>query len=318
MATINAIQCGTDAKNTGICNCFLDPKLITGAILIPKTRVLSQAEIDDIQDTLEDLTLATKANRIFPIQNFVSVTDNSEDPTNQTFGYGSIEPVREGNYNLVFQFRQGGLNLSNNLRSFNGLTAKYAVLFIENQNTLIGTSKADVNGADGIAGVPLEVLYTFPWKVNDGTNLASYRIQFGFRPEYVNENIAFARIDTTTYMLTELTGLEDIVLTQGTLSEANDTVLITAKTDCGSTDLYDLYADELNTATAWVVKNADGDTITVTVAKDADAKGWVLTYSTDEITNNDTVTLAAPSVLAAAPISVVGYEANTVTLDFGS
>lgn len=318
MNTINAIECGTNVKNTGVCDCFLDPKLISGAILIPKARVLTQAEVNAIQATLEGLVEAPKASRIFPIQNFVAVTDSSEEPTNQTFGYGSIEPVREGNYNLIFQYRQGGVNLSNALRSFNGLTAKYAVLFIENQNILIGTKKADINGADGIAGIPLEVLYNFPWKVNDGTNLASYRIQFGFRPEWVNENIAFAKVATTDYMLSELVGIEDITLTIVATDEALDTVDITATTDCGSTNLYDLFDDELAQATAWIVKDAAGNLITHTVAKNTATEGWTITYTTAELTEGDTIELAAPTVLAAAPINVSGYESNTVTVALGS
>lgn len=318
MATLNAIQCGTNAKNTGICDCFLDPKLIVGAILIPKSRVLTQAEVTAIQSTLEAGVQDTKANRFFPLQNFVAVTDNSEDPTNQTFGYGSIEPVREGNYNLIFQFRQGGVNLSNALRSFNGLTAKYAPLFIESQNTLIGTKKADADGNDGLAGVPLEVLYTFPWKVNDGTNLASYRIQFGFRPEWVNENISFARIDTADYMLTELVGLEDVVLDIYAANGDDDTVKVTGTTNCGSDNLYDLFADELAQTTAWIVKDSSGNAITHTVAKDTAIEGWTITYTTADVAEGDTITLAAPTVLAAAPINVSGYESNTVTVTLGS
>lgn len=317
MSTINAIQCGDSTKNTGVCDCFLDPKLLTGAILIPKSRVLTQAEITDIQATLEALALTTKALRIFPIQNFVAVTDSSEEPTEQTFGYGTIEPVREGKYNLIFQFRTGGVQLSNSLRSFNGLTSKYAVLFIESTNILIGTRKLDANGEDGIAGIPLEVLYAFPWKVNDGTNLASYRIKFVFQPAYVNENIAFAKIETNTYLLSELAGLEDVDLSIIEADEAEDTLLVKAVTECGA-DLYDEFADELNQAAAWVVKDAEGNTVTVTVAKNDTEKAWLLNYSTDDVTDGDTVTLAAPSVLAATPINVNGYESDTVTVDLGS
>lgn len=315
---LNKIYCGTDAKNTGICDCFLDPKLFTGAILIPKSRVLTAAEIAVIQATLEGLVETTKAARVFPIQGFVAITDNSEDPTNQTFGYGAIEPVREGSYNWVFQFRNGGVNLSNSLRTYNGLTAKYSVLFIENQNILVGTKKTDANGGAGMAGIPLEVLYTFPWKANDGSNLAQYRMQFGFRPEYINENIAFVKIPTTTYLLSELVGLEDIELTIVEADDTADTVDVTATTDCGSNNLYDLFADEIAQPTAWIVKDAAGVEIAHTVAKNTTIEGWKITYTTDEVQDGDTITLAAPTVLAAAPINVSGYEADTVTVSLGS
>lgn len=315
MATLNSIQCGDSAKNTGICDCFLDPKLIVGAILIPKSRVLTQAEINDIQATLEAGTLAAKVNRFFPVQNFVAVTDSTEDPTNQTFGYGSIEPVREGNYNLTFQFRQGGVQLSNNLRSFNGLTAKYAVLFIESSNILIGTSKKDANGDDGLAGIPMEVIYTFPWKVNDGTNLSQYRIQFVFKPSYVNENISFAKIDTSEYLLTELAGLETIKLT--VVEVDDDTATVTGKTDCGA-DAYELFSEELEEETAWVLKDADGELMTVlTASKNDAAGGWDITASAT-IPDGATIELAAPSVLAEAPINIVGYDSEAAEIVLGS
>lgn len=315
MATINAIQCGTDVKNTGLCDCFLDPKLLVGAILIPKTRVLTQAEVTAIQATLEGLTITTKGNRIFPIQNFVAVTDSSEEPVEQTFGYGVIEPVREGKYNLIFQFRQGGVQLSNGIRSFNGLTAKYAVLFIESQNILIGTRKLDVDGNDGLAGIPLDVIYAFPWKVNDGTNLASYRIKFVFQPQYVNENISFAKIDTTEYLLTELAGLEDVNLTVVEID--NDTVTIKAVTECGA-DLYDDFADELAQVTAWVIRDENGDLLTASaVVKNDGAAGWDVTFPAT-IVDGSTASLAAPTVLDANPINVSGYESDVVTIQVGS
>src|SRR5678810_1434335 len=106
--------------------------------------------------------------------------------------------------------RKGGVNLSNSLRSYNGLTNKYAVIFIENQNHLLGTTRKDVNGDNGLAGIPLEVLYTYPWKANDGSNLASYRIKFNFLPLYINENISFKKVSVSSYVLQELVGLQNI------------------------------------------------------------------------------------------------------------
>src|SRR6188768_124141 len=129
MAILNATQCSTNLKNTGICDCPFDPKLIVGEIKIPKTRVLTVAELNDIQATLEGLVEDVRANRIFPNHGFVAVTDGSEDPTFQTFGYGSQVPVREGKYNWTFQFVSGGVQKSNALRSFNG--SGYASLFYD-------------------------------------------------------------------------------------------------------------------------------------------------------------------------------------------
>lgn len=318
MAILNATQCSTNLKNTGICDCPFDPKLIVGEIKIPKTRVLTLAELNDIQATLEDLVQDVIANRIFPNHGFVAVTDGSEDPTFQTFGYGSQVPVREGKYNWTFQFYEGGVQKSNALRSFNGSGARYASIFIDSENTLIGTKKLDVNGEEGLAGVPMEggYPYTYPWKANDGTNVTSYRTQYVFQPTYINENIAFFQVPKTTYLLTELAGLQDVTLKIVDTDDTADTLTIKAYGPCGE-DLYDSFADELEEVTAWIGSQGGVD-IVHTVAKDDAAKGWVITYTTLDLTEGDTWTLAAPTVLAAAPIVMPGYESNTVTVAAGS
>lgn len=323
MATegLNKIFCGTDIKNTGICECFFDPKLLEGALLVPKDKVFTEDELSDanIAATMAALILANKNLRIFPIQGFVQITDNSEEDTIQTFGYGGQADAKEGNYNWFFQFVNGGLNLSNALRTFNGLTGKYRAVFIDlSQNTILGTSRKDANGDNGLGGIPLERLKTAKWKPADGTNTAVYGIHFSFKAPYINELIAFKKVSIDSLILSELNGLEDIKLTITEADDTGDVVTITAATDCGSTDLYDLYADEFANEEAWVVKNAAGDPITVTVVKNETAKGWDITYTTADVTDGDTITLAAPSVLAVAPVSVVGYEGDTVTVELGS
>lgn len=312
MEGFNKIFCGQDAKNTGICDCFFDPKLIVGAILVPRNKVFTQEELLDanVQATFEALIEETKKNRIFPVQGFVAITDNSEEPVEQTYGYGTIEPVRDGNYNWVFGFRKGGINLSNALRTYNGQTSKYAVIFIESQNHLLGTTRKDINGDNGLAGIPLEVLFTYPWKANDGSNLASYRIKFNFLPIYINENIAFKKVSVTSYVLQELVGLADIEL--GLLDGSGTALTIGAETDCGSTNLYDLYADEFANEEAWEAEDEDGASIAVTSAvKNDDLKGWDLVFASAPAV----VRMAPPATLADAPVNVSGYESNELEVN---
>lgn len=318
MNKLNALQCGTSLKNTGACDCFFDPKLIVGGILIPKNRVLTQAELNDIQATLEGLAEDdSKSLRIFPVQKFVAITDASEEPTFQTFGYGTQIPVREGKYNWTFQFVEGGVQLSNGLRSFNGLSSKYAIIWIESNNTLIGTVRKDADGKDGLAGVPQEggYPYTYPWKANDGTNVTSYRFQSVFQPSYVNENIAFVRIPVTDYLLTELNGLQDVEIT---VEEVDGAVLtVTAQTACGQ-DMFEDFADALANEEAWVAKDENGEAVVISsVTKNEDVGGWDITWAAP-IADGSTINLAAPSVLAVAPVSISGYEGVEETIEVGS
>lgn len=324
MEGINKIFCGTDVKNTGVCDCFFDPKLMTGGLLVPKDKVFTETELMDanIQATLEAAVQDAKNIRIFPLPTFNNITDSSEEDTVQTFGYGSTESVREGNYNWLLGFRKGGLNLSNAMRSFNGLTSKYRLILFESQNTMIGTSRKDVDGNNGLGGIPLEDLKTMKFKVNDGTNLSGYGIKVSFKPEYINELIAFKKVDINSYLLSELAGLESVVLKIEEVDEANDTVTLSASSDCGSTDLGTLFGEELEQVTAWIYKDADGvaktvASVTFTPGNDNVPGKWELDI-TEGVADGDTITLAAPTVLAAAPINVTGYESNTVTVELGS
>jgi len=317
MEGINKIFCGTDVRNTGVCDCYFDPQLITGAILVPLKTIFTNEQLKDIniQATLENLAFAdSKGQRIFPMGDFVGITLNSEDPTRQTFGYGSSRTVREGNYDWTLQFYKGGVNLSNALRTFNGLIGKYGVIFIESQNYLIGTSKKLANGQYGMAPIPLEDLYTRPWAPSDGTNVASYQTQYVFKPIYINQNIAFKKVDTSAYLLSELKGLEDFALEIIEVDGA--TLTVGAASGCGSTDLYEEYADELAVAAAWIAKDEDGANLAIaSVVKNDAAGGWNVTLTSGVWEDGDTLTLVAPSVLDGT-YGISGYEAGTVTVEF--
>jgi hypothetical protein len=320
MEGINKIFCGSDVKNTGVCECFFNPDLLEGAIAVPRSLVLTEEQLSDanIAATMQSLIQAASKNqRIYPWAQFVTFTDSTEDDTVQTFGYGGTRRVREGNYNWFFQFTDGGVNLSNALRSFNGLTGKYRFLFLDfGQNTIIGTSRRDADGNWGLGGIPMQDFKTRSWRPADGTNTTVYGTDFSFKPSYINENIAFKKVSTDSLLLSELVGLEDIKLI---IAEVDgDTLTVTAESDCGSTDMYDDYADEFNTATAWVAKDADGELLTFTVAKNDAAKGWDLVLDAGVWEDGDTVESAAPAVLAAPPINVSGYEGLPVTVVLGS
>lgn len=322
MEGLNKIFCGSDVKNTGICECYFDPKLITGAILVPKGRVYTTAELLDaaIQSTLETDVRAAKTSRIFPFQPFEQVTDGTEAPVKQTFGYGGSVNIREGKVVWLFQFINGGLNLSNALRTFNHLIGKYNVIFLESQNTFIGTSRKNAAGVWGLAGIPMIDIYTKPWGISDGSNVSNYATEFTFDPVYINEKIAFKRVSIDSYLLSELAGLEDIKLSMLEGTEGLAAITIGAETDCGSTDVFDLYDDELATADAWIVKDSAGTVKAITsVVKNDALNGWDITLTGPAVfADGDTITLVAPSILSEPPISVVGYEADILVLDFGS
>jgi len=322
MNVLNVIFCGKDVKNTGVCDCYFTPELLEGSILVPRDLVLTQDQLSDanISTTLTNLTKTTKTNRIFPTSPFVQITDNTEEPVEQTFGYGDSVPIRDGKINWIFQFIEGGITHSNALASFNNLIKKYAVIFRDGpQNTLIGTTKKDVNGQNGMAGIPLTKLRTYPWKAPTGSEVTAYRIQFGFNPVYINQLIAFRKVDLDVMVLSELKGLENVLLSHLAGDEGDTEITIGAVTDCGA-DMATDYSEELEQVTAWIWKDAAGAVKTITgVVFDEETGGWTLTTSDPSgAEDGDTIQMAAPTVLEAPPINVAGYESDILTLDLGS
>lgn len=310
---MNKITCVTDIKNTGICGCFFDPKLLFGGILVPLSRVFTDDELSaaNIAATIEALINAPKAERGYPFMVWDGVTDSTEEPTVFTTGYGTPIPVREGSYNWIFNFYRGGVDLSNALRSFNGLTGKYGLLIAESTNKMIGTKKLNGAGVLGTAGIVLQTLYTYPWKLADGSNPALFRTQIAFRPEQINEAIAFHAIDMDDYVLASINGLETVEL--NLVDDSAPVYTVNGSTECGTIeDLYDLFADEFENETAWVgLASDDGEALTPTTAvKNAANNGWVLTFA--EAVSQ--ISLAAPTVLAAAPINVSGYDSDALLI----
>ena len=163
---------------------------------------------------------------------------------------------------------------------------------------------------EALAPVPMTLLYTFPWKPNDGTNATQYRVQFNFEPAYVNENIAFAQIDPVPeFMFSEIEGLEDLVLTQD--GQTNTGVTVVVSTSCGGVNLYDEYASELADPDAWVATNeATGAALVIdTVTAVGASKGFGIVLDTPPATGvKYSVSLATPAPLAA--LNIVGYESN--------
>lgn len=315
MSNINNITCAADAKNTGNCKCSFDPKNIVGQILLPVNARFTEAQLADevIAATFSSRILADKAARMYPIMGNVGFTDNSEDAVQETFGFGQSETVREGNYKWLPNFRVGGIERNNALRSFNGLQSQFGVIFIDAENYLIGTIRNNATtGQKELAPIPLDEIYTYPWKVADGSKAAQYRTMFSFKPSYINELIAYKKVDPTFLFLPELQGLQNINLLQKAVTAT--TVTVDAVADCGDS-LFDTYGVELANVAAWQVQNLlTGAAITVTgVTRNTGLKSWVLALDAADTDlpatgGKYTVSLVAPSVLAATPINVVGYE----------
>lgn len=308
---INIPLCESQQKNTGFCKCTINLKELVGSFIIPKGKHLTQTELlpENIGDTLATLILESPSKRLYPFSGFVAINDSSEDITSQSYGYGKKVKVRDGNNNWVAEYRNGGLGLSNAMRSFDQSQNKYDVLFIF-KNTLVGTKKV-VAGDIVMAGIPMDSLEAYVWKISDGSKETSYRFGFSFEPQYVNELVAAVEYNTGDIILKDLKGLQNINLSK--IATTTSTVKVKVATDCGE-NLGELYAQELTTNTAlWKVSNAaTSASIPVTTVVYNSTDGiFTVTFDTSStncpaVGASINVTLDTPDTLNIAGIA--GYE----------
>lgn len=305
---LNKKTCLIAGGNTGVGPCFLDLKSIRMAILVPKNAVYLEAELATKETLLAALqadTLEVSRNRVYPIKNLVGITDNTEEPTLETLGYGGIAVVRDGKYNLTFRFTEGGFCLSKSLRKFN--SANISVILIDDAGQLLGW-----RDGSGLKGFPLELFYALPPRMNDGAGaVASYQFQIVFDSSYLADNLGFIEGGSISFWQS-LNGLQDVVLIAAA-GNAEPILKISTAIGCSGENLLTDFATELQEETLWIATNkATGADITVTSVSIVGGVATVTLDATDPDypagVGSLGVKLTTPVLLAAA--GVEGYESN--------
>ncbi len=307
MGAINTLACATGGGNTGVGNCFGDPKNITGFILTPVGYTITDAAVataGGLQQFLELATLQPKGSRIYPLNGFVGITDNSEDATTETYGYGGLDYVREGFNNWLLRFTKGGVCLNAQLRKYNNQSV--GLLFIDSAGIIWGEKVST-----GLKAIDAEKVFTPTWKVNTGVATTVYNTRVVFDATAMNDAPGFITTSDLGYNVRSLMGLQNVAVTK--VSRVAGVITARLFAGCGGTNLFDDYSTELANAALWVAKNAaTGNQISITsVAADANSSGFVVTLNTsdtDYTTGGIMLSLAAPLALDAA--GVTGYESN--------
>lgn len=301
---LNQLQCLQDGGNTGVGDCYLDIKAIKKAILVPNDFVIEAADLataQDVYDYLDDLTLGNVSERVYPIGDFVGITNNSTEPAAETFGYGGIAITNDGKYDWTLRFTKGGVCLNKALRKFN--RRNLSVLFIDANGVLFG-----VKVGQTLKGIPLELNYTLPFIINDGTASTQYQIRFLFDPKYINDQVGFVSPEDAG-LFGQLEGLQDVALTlQGGVSPVFN---IQAVTGCDQTNLVSLFGATLAVPGAWSAKNTTtGVAIDITSVA-VSGNYYALTLDNDPaLPASITFSMASPAALAV--LGVDGFESNTV------
>lgn len=308
---INQYNCAAAGSNTGIGDCPLMIDKIAGAILVWKNFSLSANDLASdaaLQAALIAAAAAdVKAERVFPVGNFVDITDNSSDPEQQTFGYGPVVNTSDGIVNWSFPFLKGGFCLLKALQSFNGSDIR--VLFYDASGTLFGWKVGDT-----LKGIPLIQFVAPAWKAPTGNTVMDTRVNFSFLPRYVNKELGFYK--TSEFSLDSIEGLQNVNIRQ-TGVQAKPVYKVKVTTGCSGIDLFDQYSAELADDAMWVAKNkATGGSITITsVAVDPAIAGFTITLDATgayPAVGSIELNLAAVSVLTAAGIT--GLEGVPLTI----
>jgi hypothetical protein len=207
MAELNKVTCGGLLKgNTGVPQCYMDLAPINGIILTPIGYTLTKAEIaSTLLSKLQTSTLAARANRIYPVLNFVDIKDNTEQPSYQTLGFGRKVLLKEGKYSFEASYLDGGLCLSNQLRNFN--YTKWAAFLVDANGVLVGTKVGD-----NIMAIPLNLFYASPYGIATSSQAASYKLNIEIEPKYLNEEIGFVQTKGEFDIFDSVKGLLNLVI----------------------------------------------------------------------------------------------------------
>ncbi len=306
------VSCDATMGNTGF-DCFNDFGMPAWFGFVERGYKLTTVSIAAAKAALEAKILANnKRQRLYPLGNIVQITPNDEDIITQQFNTGATSVVRDGNYKTDVQWVQGGFCLLYALLQGNG---KNSPFFIATDNGyLIGTQAA----GEFMSPIKPNLAWAKKFSWSDGTNVAAYKMMLDYEPTQINKNVAFLDFsdDGGLGYFNDLMGLQSVTISQGA-ARALGVIKVEAKTSCDSVNMYDLYADELADADAWVAKNRlTGNVIAITsVVKNATIFGWTITLNTADANYTATagdilISMAGPTDLAALDVS--GFESNAL------
>lgn len=314
MNKLNQINCVTGYKNVGFGTCIFDPKQIGGMLLFPEARTFTADEVASMQATLTAAAKHdSKSSRMYPIHRFVATTDNTEDAVIQTFEGGAKQIVRDGDYDLMFQYLDGALCLHTALRTFNGATP---FLLYDKRNNLIGSTS---NGL--LSTIAPHFFYAKPWGMATGSTTAAYLIRVSFTPDQINEYLGFVPCD---FDITDIKGLRDVEVVINSYNEGTGVANVSLVTLCNKVNLASSLATELTDADNYVATNAEtGEEIDITdVAYTAGNKTFDITLDTGDSDYPDAggkilVNFRAPSVLLSVN-GITGYEGVEATIELAA
>lgn len=305
---INVPVCQEVYGNSGYGDCAFDPKKIKGAFQVPLDFVITAADVAGLRVFLQNKVLADPGERIFPYHGFINITDNTEDTQIETTDYGAKIITREGDYDWLFRYLNGGAMLHQQIQLNMG--PGKAFLYYDEVGNIIGYKTPE-----GLKGVP--TLFHVPnWRVATGSAAATYNLRFIMESFYLNlGNLGY--ISVRSFVLSDIKGLQDVTLTLANLVSNVATVL--ARTTVSGVNMAVAYSSNLvaGSGGAWEAYDENGNEVPITTvaanpAASGTQAGWDITFSSTEFNAADKVYLSwiASKDLAIAPYLVKGFDTS--------
>lgn len=310
MASILGIpNCGgvTGTFNSGIPACDLIRSTLYGLIGLDAGVGFSEAET--ASDAAFITALRTKSRNprgdraypMFVLDNFADITKDRTKATTGNLSNTEIT-VADAVPGFSFEHRVGEVF---HKQLYNAQNAGLTWLLVDKNYAVYGTMRNNE-----FTGYSTSDFYVGAPKNATGTELAKYPFELIFKSiTEFKENSEFFQSSSS---IAQISGINSVTLMK---NDFTGNVLKMAVIGKGGTNVVQLYDTELSQATAWIVKDSTGASVTVSPAYDSVTQTEALTLSGTAFTgaaSGDvfTVNLAASSVLSAAPINMDGYESG--------
>lgn len=319
MSVKNVVVCNSKRSNTGFGNCVLDLAYIAGVIWAPDGYAIPTSSVAAAITAIKaDILNDVYASRLFPVPGIVAPTDSTETLPVTTNPDGSKEVVRDVFYDWTMKNGFGKFCLQYRLRKLINGQNKSFFLFDKN-GVIWGTDVGDGN----VTAYKPNLSWANVPKINTGAAATEYTFNINFDATLLADypaTIDFRATGGGGYaFLKNLQGLQDVDIAK--VSRATAVLTVTAITNCGTTNLYDLYPSALAAVNMWAafadVNGTPGNSLTISsVAAVANSKSFAITIDT---TDPD-YTAGAPIWVALAgptetyPTLLKGYEALPVSI----
>jgi hypothetical protein len=318
---INYNPCSDNFGNRGNKYCLADVwRYFTDIVISQTAQKFSSASVVDataFQTALRNSQIEEVAQRTFLMPILGEVTDNTEDPTKVTNGYGRIVGYSEKNHTLMVELDNEGVYQLKQDRKWN-FTERVNVYFKTDSNLLLGNT----NSSREFMGIEASIHIYQPKVGNVSAPESKHMMEITLLDtNALSDNLDYIALDSDFKIRQELKGVNNLALTASDTVALGFSVKVLSEKD-SNINVGDVYKTELADVDAWTFKNkSTGVTVAPATAT------WDSVNEVFDLTFADAATLVgglvSPKNLAVLGVGSAvdgGFESDKVevTITAGS